>query len=217
MADKTLRSAVKDVADAIRSKTGKNGLMTIEEMPDEIESIETGITPSGTFEITANGEYDITDYASVDVDVASSGPDENGWYHLEDGEWVDTIWPMGEDYSSYAFQLPDSGSAEPLALQELEEGKTYKLNNADVNKVFYNEGEHYGEYALVEAENHYNENYFEQGFYSIVGSEGRGIVLYDEDLPSDYLPKYVFPSLPEYSGDSVTFIYGDSQYTITKD
>jgi len=36
------------IADAIRSKTGSNELLSLDEMPDEIESIETGISPEDT-------------------------------------------------------------------------------------------------------------------------------------------------------------------------
>ena len=67
------KSTLVDIADAIREKTGKTGALKLEDMPDEILSIETGITPSGTKEvsITANGTVtrDVTSYASVEISV----------------------------------------------------------------------------------------------------------------------------------------------------
>ena len=69
-----IKQNYKSIANAIRSKTGKNGLMTAEEMPSEIESIETGIIPVGTKTITENGEgIDVTEFAVVDVNVEGSG------------------------------------------------------------------------------------------------------------------------------------------------
>ena len=60
------------IANAIRSKTGKTDALTLEQMPSEIKSISSGgITPSGTKNITANGEFDVTQFASVLVNVAS--------------------------------------------------------------------------------------------------------------------------------------------------
>lgn len=61
------------IANAIRAKTGGTATMTLEEMPSEIESIQTGITPSGTIDITENGTYDVTEYASADVNVSGGG------------------------------------------------------------------------------------------------------------------------------------------------
>lgn len=65
----------KEVADAIRTKTGKtNGIAPIN-FPQEILSIETGITPSGQLEITENGTHDVTSYATVVINVTASESD----------------------------------------------------------------------------------------------------------------------------------------------
>ncbi len=45
---------LKAIADSIRTKTGHTGTITVEEMPSAIDYIETGITPTGTIEITEN-------------------------------------------------------------------------------------------------------------------------------------------------------------------
>lgn len=62
------------IANAIRAKTGKAESMTLAEMPTEIGSIETGITPAGSINITQNGTYDVTDKASAVVSVSGSAP-----------------------------------------------------------------------------------------------------------------------------------------------
>lgn len=66
-----------DIADAIRSKTGKTASMTPIEMPDEIESISGESATLITKTITANGTYSASDdsadgYSSVTVNVPSS-------------------------------------------------------------------------------------------------------------------------------------------------
>ena len=61
------------IADAIRSKAGTTDAMTLAQMPDSISGIETGITPTGSIDITDNGTYDVTDKASAVVNVSSGG------------------------------------------------------------------------------------------------------------------------------------------------
>ena len=64
------------IGDAIRAKTGKTNKMTLDEMSTEIGAIKTGgIEPIGTLPIASNGKYDVTEFAEVDVNVASSGDD----------------------------------------------------------------------------------------------------------------------------------------------
>lgn len=67
-----------DIADAIRSKTGKSALITPEDMPNEIESIPGGSSTLITKSITQNGTYyastDNADgYSQVEVNVSGGG------------------------------------------------------------------------------------------------------------------------------------------------
>jgi len=64
------------VADAIREKGGTSGTLAFPDgFVSAVEAIETGITPSGTIQITENGTVDVTNYASAEVDVESAGAD----------------------------------------------------------------------------------------------------------------------------------------------
>ena len=76
-------SYLEDIADAIRYKKGTEQTFYPSQMGDAIRSIE-GIVPTGTMEIDANGVYNVTEKAEVDVNV---NPDlrplsvsENGTY-----------------------------------------------------------------------------------------------------------------------------------------
>ncbi len=82
MANEQIKQSFKNIANAIRSKTGENGTMTAEDMPAKIESIETGIEPSGSLDITENGDgIDVTQYAAVNVNVPTY-PEPSGTIHI---------------------------------------------------------------------------------------------------------------------------------------
>lgn len=59
------------IANAIRGKTGESSTMTLDQMPTKISNIPTGITPTGTINISTNGTHDVTNYASANVSVSS--------------------------------------------------------------------------------------------------------------------------------------------------
>lgn len=67
------KSKLDILATSIAAKSGETLPMTLAEMKTAVDGIETGgITPTGTITITSNGQTDVTQYATADVQVAAS-------------------------------------------------------------------------------------------------------------------------------------------------
>lgn len=66
-----------DIADAIRAKGGTSASISFPNgFTTAIAAIPTGITPTGSVNITENGTVDVTNYASAIVNVSGGGSSE---------------------------------------------------------------------------------------------------------------------------------------------
>ena len=66
------KSALKTSINAKTDAQHKIDNETLENYSSFVDSISTGITPTGTINITQNGTHDVTNYATADVNVSSS-------------------------------------------------------------------------------------------------------------------------------------------------
>lgn len=85
------------LANAISAKSGEPVTMTLEEMVDAVDGIETGggIIPTGNIDITQAGTTDVTNYATATVpDNAVIDNGINGTFRTVNGarKWDATVW-----------------------------------------------------------------------------------------------------------------------------
>lgn len=98
-----LTTKITNIAESIRNKTGKTNLLTLDEMPNEINSIKTDpilqdksieITENGTTNITADEGYDGLNNVEVVTNVAGSGGSETVEKGFVVNEWDSDGYPL---------------------------------------------------------------------------------------------------------------------------
>ncbi|MBO5883878.1 MAG: leucine-rich repeat domain-containing protein [Clostridia bacterium] len=110
------KSTLKGIADSIREKKGTSENILVSDFANEIGSIETGITPSGTIEVTENGTHDVTEYANVAVNVEDASKSDlislidRSITHIDIPEGISAIGAhaFAHSYKLVSVFIPDS-------------------------------------------------------------------------------------------------------------
>ncbi|MBR2906595.1 MAG: hypothetical protein IKC26_00945, partial [Clostridia bacterium] len=105
-----------EVLDATRERTGDSSLLRSGDVGAQIRAIPSGdggITPSGTRRITENGTYDVTGYASAEVEVETPTEELSV---TENGEYTP---PVGKHFSKVTVNVEaaDGGTSEDLTAE----------------------------------------------------------------------------------------------------
>lgn len=94
------------IANKIRSKGGTSASLEFPDgFKDAVDAIQTGITPTGTKNISTNGTHDVPNYASANVAVPASAVD-SGTKSISSNGTHDVV-----GYASAAVSVPNSYSA----------------------------------------------------------------------------------------------------------
>lgn len=121
-------SEITSIADAIRTKGGTSAALVFpSDFVSAIQNIPTGITPTGTSVITANGVYDVTSFASASVSVPT-GVTPTGTYSVSENGIYDIT-----NYASVDVNVSGGGGEDLLA--ERIDATLQSYYNATVSKT----------------------------------------------------------------------------------
>ena len=87
-----LQNAKASIKTSIENKGVTVGNGTLDTYASKIDAIETGITPTGTIDITENGTYDVTDKASANVNVSGGDVSEYFTETISSGDLTTPGW-----------------------------------------------------------------------------------------------------------------------------
>lgn len=93
--ENNLNAVLQDTANAIRAKDGTTEKICPRDFADKINAIPT---PTGTLQITQNGEQDVTSYATVDVQVPSQPAGVPSPNVRSSINAIEAIGSIGEDF-----------------------------------------------------------------------------------------------------------------------
>ena len=94
------------IANKIRTKGGTSALLSFPDgYEDAVDAIQTGITPTGTKNISTNGTHDVTNYASANVAVPASAVDTGTKNITSNGNNQDVV-----GYAAVNVSVPNSYS-----------------------------------------------------------------------------------------------------------
>lgn len=164
MANELIKQNYRNIADAIRAKTGENGTMTAEEMPGKIEN-DLAKKPAGSLSITENGTgIDVSEKATVDVNVPTPSYSAGSMY-LADNNGDLTEGIDADSYYRVFWRYKNDYGETPLMYQDLDTDANilYSFGGTNSDEAFSSQSFSSGLYYYTNGCNGFSSIYLDSG------------------------------------------------------